>query len=400
MLRRVPRALRVAVLGTVLLAVLASIAQSWTNSTPGAGGYVQTQWGPLGPADRNLLIAVRLAGLWEGPTGESVANQGSAEEVRQVGANLGVEHSELNRITLDYASQLGVQLPSSPNATQMGWMNEIASKTGTDYDRTFVQITREAHGSVLPVIAEVRAGTRNELVRRFAEEANAYVTRHIGYLESTGLVDYQAMPEPPSPGLLSADRGPFDLIVPGLVVLAALLAAAGLLSALRRRPRPAPDSVLPGGPPVTGRAIAAIAAAPAAPAARSARSRVPVPRPAVTTDSGAYQITATPEPEPVAPGYAQGEYAPAEYAQGGYAQGEYAQAEYAQPDYATGYNDVRYADAEYADTRYAGAEYGPDYTGPRYADAAPAGLAPEEAAERTGPLPRSRRSRSRHSVRT
>ncbi len=388
MLRRVPRALRAAVIGTVLLAILASIGQSWTNSTPGAGGYVQTQWGPLGPADRNLLVAVRLAGLWEGPTGEQAAQQGSQEGVRQVGTNLGVEHSELNRITLDTASQLGVPLPSSPNATQMAWMNEISAQTGTEYDRRFVQITREAHGTVLPVIAEVRAGTRNELVRQFAETANEYVTRHIGYLESTGLVDYEAMPQPPSPGLLSADRGPFDLIVPGLVVLAALLAAAGLLSALRRRPRPAPDSVLPGGPPVTGRAIAAIAAAPARPA-RATRSRLPDPRPAMTTDSGAYRITATPESEAVGPEYAHPEYA---HPEGGAEYGPEYGPQYS-ADYSTQYADVRYADAEYADGSYAGGEY----AGTRYADPDPA---PESVAERTGPLPRSRRSRSRHSVRS
>lgn len=395
MLRRVPRALRVAVLGTVLLAILASIAQSWTNSTPGAGGYTQTQWGPLGPADRNLLVAVRLAGLWEGPTGEQAALQASREEVKQVGTNLGIEHNELNQITLDTANQLGVQLPASPNAVQMGWMNEISAQTGTEYDRRFVQITREAHGAVLPVIAEVRAGTRNELVRQFAETANTFVTRHIGYLESTGLVDYDALPAPPSPGLLSADRGPFDLIVPGLVVLAALLAAAGLLSALRRRPRPAPDSVLPGGPPVTGRAIAAIAAAPAARPARAPRSRVPDPRPAMTTASGAYRITASPEPEVVAPEYPAAEYPQAEYPQAGYDRAEYAPAEYGTaqygseygPDYSTQYADVRYADAPYAGTRYA--------------DPAHGAVPPESEAEGTGPLPRSsRRAKSRHSVRT
>ncbi|CAA9424087.1 MAG: hypothetical protein AVDCRST_MAG66-2828, partial [uncultured Pseudonocardia sp.] len=256
MLRRVPRALRVAVLGTVLLAILASIGQSWTNSTPGAGGYVDTQWGPLGPADRNLLVAVRLAGLWEGPTGAQAAFQASREETQQVGTNLSIEHPELDRIVLETAGQLGVQLPSSPTPQQMAWMNELSGLTGTEYDRRFVQIVREAHGTVLPVIAEVRAGTRNELVRQFAETTNEYVNRHMDYLESTGLVDYDALPEPPSPGLLSADRGPLDLIVPGLIVFAALLAAAGLLSALRRRPRPAADGPLPGGPPVTGRAIA------------------------------------------------------------------------------------------------------------------------------------------------
>ena len=268
MLRRVPRYLRVSLVAAVLLAVGASILQSWVAATPGAGGYVQTQWGPLGPADRNLLVAVRLAGLWEGPTGSQAEAQASRTEVRTVGSNLHAEHEELDQITRDYASQLGVQLPSRPNAQQLAWMNEISALQGTQYDQRFVQVVREAHGTVLPVLAEVQAGTRNDLVRQFAAEATVFVTRHIAYLESTGLVDYNALPEPRSPGLLSGERGGLDLVVPALILVAALLAAFALFSALRtkpkkkagdnkhgsgRAPRPDPASL------ATGRAIAAIA---------------------------------------------------------------------------------------------------------------------------------------------
>jgi hypothetical protein len=74
MLRRIPRFLRLSVLVAVLLAVTVSVFQSWSSGTPGTGGWVQTQWGPLGPADRDLLVKVRLAGLWEGPTGQQAVS--------------------------------------------------------------------------------------------------------------------------------------------------------------------------------------------------------------------------------------------------------------------------------------------------------------------------------------
>ena len=56
-------------------------------------------------------------------------------------------------------------------------------------------------------------------------DGTLYVTRHIGYLESTGLVDYAALPEPQSPGLLSGSASWTDLLVPGLVLIACLLIA-------------------------------------------------------------------------------------------------------------------------------------------------------------------------------
>lgn len=234
MLRRVPRNLRRAVIAIVLLAVTFSVWQSWSSGQPGAGGYVQTAFGPLGPADRDLLVKVRLAGLWEGPTGQQAQTQASAASVKDAGAKISTEHGDLDKLTRDVAGQLGVLLPSAPNAQQMAWMEEISSKTGSDYDRAFAQRLREAHGAVLPVIAQVRVSTQNELVRRFAAEADTYVSRHIQYLESTGLVDYAALPDT-SPGLLSGGRDAGDLVVPGIVFATALFGAVGLALAVRNR---------------------------------------------------------------------------------------------------------------------------------------------------------------------
>lgn len=235
MLRRIPWFLRVSVLVAVVLAVSVSVFQSWSTGAPGTGGWTQTQWGPLGPADRDLLVKVRLAGLWEAPTGQQASQQASSAQVRELGAFLAEQHAELDAIVRKEADQLGVLLPTQANAQQQAWMKEISATTGSDYDRIFVQRLREAHGSVLPIINEVRVSTRNDLVRSFADTANAFVKRHIEHLEATGLVDYGQLPDAPSPGLFSGDRTLNDLIVPILVFTAALLAAVGLVAGLRKR---------------------------------------------------------------------------------------------------------------------------------------------------------------------
>ncbi|MEU6696354.1 DUF4142 domain-containing protein [Pseudonocardia sp. NPDC046786] len=243
MSRRIPGPLRWSILVALAGVVVVAVAQSWVAAAPFAAvqGWTQTQWGPLGPADRDLLEKVRLAGLWEAPTGQQGEQQASSPAVREVARKLGVEHHDLDAEVRTVAEQLGVQLPSRPNDQQIAWMNDLTARTGTDYDRQFVQILRAAHGSVLPAITEVRVGTRNELMRQFAIEADTYVTRHLGYLESTGLVDYDALPAPPLPDSV---RTPSDLVVPGLVVGVALLAAGGLLMTLYRRGRPAGASAL------------------------------------------------------------------------------------------------------------------------------------------------------------
>ncbi len=235
MLRRIPRFLRFTVLIAVLLAISVSVFQSWSSGTPGTGGWVQTRWGPLGPADRDFLAKIRMAGLWEGPTGQQAMQQASTPEVREVGRILSTEHAALDEELRRVADQLGVLLPTSPSAQQLAWMSDISSRTGSDYDRTFIQRLREAHGMVLPVVAEIRVSTRNDLIRTFAGTADRFVTGHIQHLEGSGLVDFANLPDSPAPGLLSGERTVQDLIVPILIFVASLLGALALGFALRRR---------------------------------------------------------------------------------------------------------------------------------------------------------------------
>lgn len=235
MQRRTSRNLSRAVVVAVVLAVGAAVWQSWTAGTPGMSGVVQTSWGPLAPADRDLIVKVRLACLWEMSTGQQMQQQATNPAVREAGRKISAEHTELDQKTRDIADKLGVLLPSTPSAQQIAWMKEITGATGSDYDRIAVQRLREAHGIVLPLLATVRVGTRNDLVRAFALDGSEYVKRHLGYLETTGLVDYRALPETPSPGLLSGSANWTDLIVPGLVLIACLLVAVGLGATLRGR---------------------------------------------------------------------------------------------------------------------------------------------------------------------
>jgi predicted outer membrane protein len=275
MLRRIPWFLRVSVLVAVVLAVSLSVFQSWSTSTPGTGGWTQTQWGPLGPADRDLLVKVRLAGLWEAPTGQQASQQGSTAQVRELGAFLATQHADLDAQVRQVADQLGVLLPTQASVQQQGWMKEISSATGADYDRIFVQRLREAHGIVLPIINQVRVSTRNDLIRKFADTSDAFVQRHMEHLEATGLVDYGQLPDPPSPGLFAGDRTFGDLIIPILVFIAALLGAIGLVIGLRRRAAARPVRVI---------------APPPAPEAGPGSAVAAIPAPRISEISGAHRF--------------------------------------------------------------------------------------------------------------
>jgi predicted outer membrane protein len=151
---------------------------------------------PLAVSDREVLHKVKQAGLWEMPVGTWLTERAVDPLVREVGGKISAEHHELDGIVEEAAARLGVALPTDPTAEQQGWMREIDAQQGAAFDERAVFLLRQAHGNVLPFLTQVRVSTRSAEIREFTTEAMAFVQRHIEYLESTGLVDYELLPSP------------------------------------------------------------------------------------------------------------------------------------------------------------------------------------------------------------
>ncbi|MDH2427147.1 DUF4142 domain-containing protein [Sphaerisporangium sp. TRM90804] len=196
----------VEVLGAIAFLVVATIAvfaiaPNAIRSASGASpeDWTMTESGPLGPADRDFLVKVRQAGLWEIPTGQQAQERARSARVKEVGLMLAADHTKLDEQVRALAAKLNVTLPSTASTDQQGWMAELSTKVGEEYDQTFADRLRFAHGKVFAVVSVVRAGTKNAEIRAFAQVAVDVVMKHMTLLESTGKVDFAALPTPPPP---------------------------------------------------------------------------------------------------------------------------------------------------------------------------------------------------------
>ncbi|MBC6449544.1 DUF4142 domain-containing protein [Actinokineospora xionganensis] len=242
-----PRRVLAAVAAVLLLAVVAvglvpTILVESRNPEPRP-----TEWGPLGAADVELLRAARRAGLWEGPAGEIAREVSRNAKIQALGMTLMVDHGQLDVAVRQSAAKLRVPLPDEPNESQQGWLAEMrAAGSPEEFDQIFANRLRQAHGSVLVTIAEVRGGSRNAEVRDLASIANQAVLRHQNLLEKTGLVDFTTIAEPLAGTSfdteLRADARAFALV--GLLVFAESALVVLLIAWLRRsRGKAAPPSV-------------------------------------------------------------------------------------------------------------------------------------------------------------
>jgi predicted outer membrane protein len=149
--------------------------------------------GPISELDKELLVKVRLANLWELPAGRLAQENGSLEQVKRAGLHLLEGHSRLDQMVREIAQALDVPIPDQPNADQQGWLKTLRTSKGEEFDRFFANQLREAHGKVFVVIAQVRATTRNSIIRDLAIEANKQVADHMEVLEDTGLVEAKTL---------------------------------------------------------------------------------------------------------------------------------------------------------------------------------------------------------------
>ncbi len=149
-----------------------------------------TQYGPLTEADRDFVVKVRAAGLWEYPLGEMAMERGTTAAMKETGEHLIVGHARLDEMCRKIAPELNIILPNQPSPQQQQFVATVNGTTGKQFDSTAVNIMRVTHGQIFPTIAKIRVTTKNTLVRQLADLANDTVLDHITVLEKTELVNF------------------------------------------------------------------------------------------------------------------------------------------------------------------------------------------------------------------
>ena len=203
--------------------------------------------GAVSAADKDLVVKGRLAGLWEIPAGEMAQEKSNDPRIQKIGRDIAAQHEVLDAFDRAAAKKLRIALPNKPNSDQQEWLAEMRDAEGDEFDEIYIDRLRAAHGKIFPAIGTVRATTRNDTVRKVAQQANQFVVTHMTLLESSDIVDFAALPTAPDPAAAAssaaanaarpvpaADQSPMSTtnLAVALLALAAGL-GAGVFATLR-----------------------------------------------------------------------------------------------------------------------------------------------------------------------
>ncbi|ADJ42995.1 hypothetical protein AMES_1173 [Amycolatopsis mediterranei S699] len=201
------------------------------------GCAIPASAGELQQADRALLTRLKQHTLWAVPSSRLAADRATNRRVRAVAVRIADDQARLDVALRAVADRLAVTLPGEPTDRERGWAGEIAADSGDAFDRAYVNRLRAEYGTLFGLASDVRAGTRDDDVRAFAQTAVDTSLGHLTLLESTGLAETTSL-------LVSATED--DTLDGGAVAVAAVLVALaavatfGLLRLLGTPGRPSP----------------------------------------------------------------------------------------------------------------------------------------------------------------
>jgi putative membrane protein len=146
--------------------------------------------GPMAATDQGFLVQAHAAVAFAAAASELTATNGASRPVRAVGKQIRAQDEQLGRSMRGVATKLQTTLPAAPAPG----LAELETAAGELFDVAYVATVRAADGRLLELAAGTRVHTRNALVRDLAQRVASAMMTQIPLLESTGLVDYMALP--------------------------------------------------------------------------------------------------------------------------------------------------------------------------------------------------------------
>jgi putative membrane protein len=133
----------------------------------------------LAPQDQQFLEKSHQNNLAEVFAGNLAQSKGECPQVRHLGAELVAHHLELDMDVITVAMRHGVPLSQAPSAEQLAELNEVATKSGREFDLAWLRLQIATHLKAIELgELETRYGQDPD-VRHLAAKAAPILQHHL-----------------------------------------------------------------------------------------------------------------------------------------------------------------------------------------------------------------------------
>jgi putative membrane protein len=119
---------------------------------------------------------VNLAEIKEGKMAEQKAK---SPKVKKIGKTLVSDHSKLDRKLMSAAKKMNVTLPSSPSMKQQSEAQMLSQKSGSQFDRTFIQDNIKGHKKAIQKTQKEMSQGKSKKVKKLAKKTLPVLKKHL-----------------------------------------------------------------------------------------------------------------------------------------------------------------------------------------------------------------------------
>lgn len=160
----------IGVAGAGIALTAAGVAGATTTAAPNA-------------QDRAFLVAAHQSNLTEIAAGKAAQAKATTDVVRQHGELFIRDHTRLDASLQTVAKNLGVDLPSTPNAAQRATLASVSAKSGSAFDSAWLTSQLAGHRAAKAAGATELANGSDASVLTLAKTAAPVVQSHLTMLE-------------------------------------------------------------------------------------------------------------------------------------------------------------------------------------------------------------------------
>lgn len=134
--------------------------------------------------DTDFAVDAADAGMLEVQLGQLAVSNASSPQVKQFGQMMVDDHTKANDELKALASELNYSLPASLSDKSMKVYNKLAEKSGTDFDKAYIDQMVDDHKDVLDKFKKEADNGKEARLKQWASEKIPALQHHLELAES------------------------------------------------------------------------------------------------------------------------------------------------------------------------------------------------------------------------
>jgi putative membrane protein len=151
-----------------------SVKQADAMNTPASDSTVK-----VNNDDAQFAIAATSGGMMEIELGKLCATQAENAQVKSFGAMMVEDHTKADDELKTIAGNKNLILPTAMNATDQQMYEDLRKKTGSDFDKAYINMMITGHEEVMNAFKKESDGGKDADISSFATKTLPVIQKHL-----------------------------------------------------------------------------------------------------------------------------------------------------------------------------------------------------------------------------